>query len=64
MRERTDIKRARASNTERRIKMPDGTVRHAATDPKEIAAELRAKSKLGKREARLKKAEAGIGRRD
>lgn len=60
--ERTDTSRARPTSRTRKIKMPDGRVRYEATDPKEIAAELRAKSALGRREAKLKAAEAKLGR--
>ncbi|MCZ8546274.1 hypothetical protein OOJ09_25930 [Mesorhizobium qingshengii] len=59
--ERTDTSRARTLRS-RKITMPDGKVRYDSKDPKDIAAELRAKSSLGKREAKLKAAEAKIGR--
>jgi hypothetical protein len=62
MLERTDTSRARPTARTRKIRMPDGKVRYDATDPKEIAAELRAKSSLGKREAKLRAAEAKLGR--
>lgn len=61
MLERADTSRARAVRS-RKITMPDGRLRYDSTDPKDIAAELRAKSSLGKREAKLKAAEATIGR--
>jgi hypothetical protein len=41
----------------RRIKLPGKAEAYANTDPLEIARELRTKSKLGKREARLAAAE-------
>jgi hypothetical protein len=62
MLERTDTSRTRATARSRKIKMPDGKIRYAATDANEIAAELRAKSSLGRREAKLKAAEAKVGR--
>jgi len=46
----------------RRIVMPGGEVRYADTSPEAIARALRAKSKLGVREARLEEAEAKVGR--
>ncbi|MDX8521306.1 hypothetical protein [Mesorhizobium dulcispinae] len=58
--ERTDTSRAKSAGVKRRIKMPDGKVRIAATDPKEIASELRAKSSLGRREARQDALEAKL----
>lgn len=61
MLERADTSRAVTLGS-RKITMPDGKVRYGSTDPKEIAAELRAKSRLGKRERRLREAEAKIGR--
>jgi hypothetical protein len=59
-RERTDTSRARTALQSRRIKMPDGRTVFASTDPKEIAAELRAKSKLGERERKQREAEAKV----
>lgn len=56
--ERATSKRARSSKQSRRIKLPGKSEAYANTDPVEIARELRAQSKLGKREARLATAEA------
>lgn len=50
----------RPQRERRRIKLPGKAEVYADTDPIEIARELRAKSKLGKREARLDAAEAKI----
>jgi hypothetical protein len=61
MLERADTSRARTARS-RKIKMPGGKVRYDSTDPKEIAAELRARSILGKRERHLREAEAKVGR--
>ncbi|MBB4364243.1 hypothetical protein GGD65_005301 [Bradyrhizobium sp. CIR18] len=55
--ERATEKRSR-SRERRRIKLPGKAEAYANTDPIEIARELRANSKLGKREARLAAAEA------
>ncbi|MER9392210.1 MULTISPECIES: hypothetical protein [unclassified Mesorhizobium] len=55
--ERTDTSREKATARDRKIVMPDGKVRYDSTAAKDIAAELRAKSALGKREAKLKEAE-------
>ena len=55
--EKATAKRARSSKQSRRIKLPSKSETYANTDPIEIARELRAKSKLGKREARLAAAE-------
>jgi hypothetical protein len=52
----------RRSKSSRRIKLPGGEVRYADTSPEAIARVLRGKSKLGQREAKLKEAEAKIGR--
>ena len=62
MLERTDTSRSKDTYRARRIKMPDGRTTYASTHPKDIAAELRAKSKLGARERKLKDAEAKLGR--
>lgn len=62
MLERADTSRAKDPKRTRRIKMPDGKTTYASTDPKDIAAELRSKSKLGERERRLRQAEAKFGR--
>ncbi|UWU89616.1 hypothetical protein [Bradyrhizobium sp. CB1015] len=56
--ERATCKPTRTGKQERRIKMPGKVEVYANTDPVEIARELRAKSRLGKREARLAAAEA------
>lgn len=52
----------RRAKSSRRIKMPGKVDRFANTDPVDIARELRAKSRLGQREAKLDAAEAKIGR--
>jgi hypothetical protein len=52
----------RRSKTQRRIKLPGKVERFADTDPVDIARELRAKSRLGQREAKLDAAEKKIGR--
>lgn len=51
--EKATSERAQSSKLSRRIKLPGRSATYANTDPVEIARELRAKSKLGKREARL-----------
>ncbi|MBB4427990.1 hypothetical protein GGD66_006576 [Bradyrhizobium sp. CIR48] len=56
--EKATSKRTRTSKQSRRIKLPGKAEVYADTDPIEIARELRAKSRLGKREARLVAAEA------
>lgn len=56
--EKATSKRARTSKQSRRIKLPGKSETYASTDPVDIAGELRAQSKLGKREARLAAAEA------
>lgn len=56
--ERTDGIRAADNKRERRITLPGGVVSFSSRDAKEIAAELRAKSALGRREARQRAAEA------
>ena len=60
--ERADSKRSKSPLKTRRVKMPDGSVRHTDTTPELIAAELHAKSKLGMKEARLAAAEAKLGK--
>jgi hypothetical protein len=52
----------RRAKRSRRIKLPGKTAEFSEKDPVEIARELRAKSELGRREARLKAAEAKLGR--
>jgi hypothetical protein len=61
--EKTDTSRSRNTARERRIKLPGGKIRYASTDAKDIAAELRAKSKLGERETKLKAAESKLNGR-
>jgi hypothetical protein len=56
--EQASAKRERSTKQSRRIKLPGKPEAYTNTDPVEIARELRAKSKLGKREARLAAAEA------
>ena len=47
---------ARRGETSRRIRLPGGEVRYESTRPEAIARDLRLKSKLGRREARLEAA--------
>lgn len=49
--------REKRQKSARRIQVPGKGVVYASTDPIDIARELRAKSKFGKREAKLKAAE-------
>ena len=55
--ERANATRARIVSRERKIKLPGEPVRYGADDPLKIARELRAKSRLGRREAQLAEAE-------
>ncbi|UEM08299.1 hypothetical protein J4G43_026160 [Bradyrhizobium barranii subsp. barranii] len=57
MLEKATSKRAGSTKQSRRIKLPGKSEAYASTDPVEIARELRAQSRLGKREARLAAAE-------
>jgi hypothetical protein len=57
MYEKATSKRAGSGKQSRRIKLPGKSETFANTDPVDIARELRAKSKLGEREARLAAAE-------
>ncbi len=50
--------REKRQKSKRHIKVPGKAAAYASTDPVDIARELRAKSKLGVREARLDAAEA------
>lgn len=52
----------RRGKSSRRIVLPGGEVRYADTSPEAIARTLRGKSRLGQREAKLKAAEAKVGR--
>ena len=62
--EKANTERERTTKRSRRIKLPGRAETYDSTDPVEIARELRAKSRLGKREARLYSAarKAGNGR--
>ncbi|MET4277403.1 MULTISPECIES: hypothetical protein [unclassified Bradyrhizobium] len=62
--EQANTERERSTKRSRRIKIPGAAETFDNTDPVEIARELRAKSRLGKREARLNAAarKAGNGR--
>jgi hypothetical protein len=53
---------ARRGKTNRRIKLPGGVETYDSTLPEAIARTLRAKSKLGLREAKLEAAEKKIDR--
>ena len=55
--EKAETTREQRQKSARHIKVPGKGVAYASTDPVDIARELRAKSRLGKREARLKAAE-------
>jgi len=55
--EQANAKRARVVSRERKIKLPGRPVKYGADDPLRIARELRANSRLGRREARLAAAE-------
>jgi hypothetical protein len=55
--ETAEITREKRQRSRRHIKIPGKPAEYASTDPIDIARELRAKSKLGKREARLDAAE-------
>jgi len=55
--DRADATRTRIVSRERKIKLPGEPVKYGADDPLRIARELRAKSRLGRREARLAEAE-------
>lgn len=50
--------REKRQKSKRHIKLPGKTAKYANDDPVDIARELRSKSKLGKREAKLDAAEA------
>jgi hypothetical protein len=56
--ETTENTREKRQKSKRHIKIPGKPAAYASTDPIDIARELRAKSKLGKREAKLDAAEA------
>jgi hypothetical protein len=62
--ETSETTREKRQTRARRIRMPGKGEVYDTTDPIEIARELRAKSRLGKREARLGAAarKAGNGR--
>ncbi len=51
----------KSSNQGRSVKLPGKTMQHSDARPVDIARELRANSELGRREAKLAKAEAKIG---
>jgi len=50
----------KASTRGRSVKLPGKSAQHSDAKPVEIARELRAKSELGQREAKLAKAEAKL----
>ncbi|MGB3044966.1 MAG: hypothetical protein WBB98_17470 [Xanthobacteraceae bacterium] len=54
--------REKRHRSKRQIKLPGKRDEYSARDPIEIARELRAKSKLGRKEAKLNAAEAKLGR--
>ncbi len=62
--EKANTKRERSTKVSRRIKIPGAAEIYDNTDPIKIARELRSRSRLGKREARLDAAarKAGDGR--
>ncbi|MBB2832397.1 UNVERIFIED_ORG: hypothetical protein GGD51_002526 [Rhizobium esperanzae] len=51
----------KASAAGRSVKLPGKAAQHSDAKPVEIARELRAKSALGRREAKLAAAEAKLG---
>jgi hypothetical protein len=55
--EKAESTREKRQKSKRHIKLPGKPATYANTDPIEIARELRSKSKLGQREARLDAAE-------
>lgn len=59
--ETAETSREKRQKSKRHIKVPGKPATYANTDPIDIARELRAKSKLGKREARLDAAEKKLG---
>lgn len=60
--EKAQNTREKRQKSKRHIKLPGKPATYANTEPVDIARELRAKSKLGKREARLDAAEKSHGR--
>lgn len=50
----------KSSTQGRSVKLPGKTAQHSDAKPVEIARQLRAKSELGRREAKLAKAEAKL----
>jgi hypothetical protein len=59
--ENAEATREKRQKSRRHITMPGKREIYSDKDPVEIARELRARSKLGKREARLDAAEKKIG---
>ncbi|MBX5239506.1 hypothetical protein [Rhizobium sp. NLR22b] len=51
----------KASTQGRSVKLPGKAAQHSEAKPIDIARELRAKSELGRREAKLAAAEAKLG---
>lgn len=51
----------KSSNQGRSVKLPGKAVQHSDARPVDIARELRARSELGRREAKLAKAESKVG---
>ncbi|QKC97273.1 hypothetical protein [Mesorhizobium sp. NZP2298] len=53
--EKADTARTRTTSKSRRIKLPGKPLEYTDTDPIKIARELRAKSALGRAEAKLER---------
>lgn len=60
--ETAETAREKRQKSKRQIKLPGKREAYSDRDPIEIARELRAKSKLGRKEAKLNAAEAKLGR--
>jgi len=60
--ETAETGREKRQKAKRAITLPGKREIYSDRDPIEIARELRAKSKLGRKEAKLKAAEAKLGR--
>jgi hypothetical protein len=56
--EKAENTREKRQKSRRHIKLPGKPAKYASTDPVEIARELRSKSRLGRKEAKLDAAEA------
>lgn len=61
MYEKAENTREKRQKSKRHIKIPGKPATYASTDPVDIARELRAKSKLGRKEAKLDAAEKQSG---